>query len=170
MHLSKLAEQVMLFYQRRVWLLRALGCLFHRLEPDAAKEKPGHVRADRGKAGTLIGLLTGLLATLKGLPSTYDKDLQEDKVPVFQAFDTLLAMLPVLAGALQTLTACTPNGCGPPSTRPCWPPTWPITWWSKGVPFRAGHGLVGQAVQLAASKEKAWISSRLDELKSLTRY
>jgi argininosuccinate lyase len=50
-------------------------------------------------------LLTGLLATLKGLPSTYDKDLQEDKEPVFQATDTLLAILPVIAGALRTITA-----------------------------------------------------------------
>ncbi len=51
----------------------------------------------------MIGLLTGLLATLKGLPSAYDKDLQEDKAPVFQATDTLLAILPVLSGALKTI-------------------------------------------------------------------
>ena len=53
------------------------------------KKNPDLFELARGKAGTLIGLLTGLLATLKGLPSTYDKDLQEDKVPVFQASDTL---------------------------------------------------------------------------------
>jgi argininosuccinate lyase len=52
----------------------------------------------------MIGVLTGFMSTLKGLPSTYDKDLQEDKVPVFWATDTLLAILPVLAGALKTMT------------------------------------------------------------------
>ncbi len=67
------------------------------------KKNPDMFELARGKAGTLIGLLTGLLATLKGLPSAYDKDLQEDKLPVFEAADTLLAVLPVLAGALRTL-------------------------------------------------------------------
>ena len=69
------------------------------------KKNPDVFELTRGKAGTLIGMLTGLLATLKGLPSTYDKDLQEDKAPVFAAADTLLAILPVMAGAINTITA-----------------------------------------------------------------
>ncbi|NIP26145.1 MAG: argininosuccinate lyase, partial [Phycisphaerae bacterium] len=57
----------------------------------------------RAKSGRLIGNLTGLLATLKGLPSAYDKDLQEDKEPSFDAFDTLNTTLPVLSGLIKTL-------------------------------------------------------------------
>ena len=58
----------------------------------------------RGKTGTIIGRLSGMLSVLKGLPSTYDKDLQEDKPVVFETFDTLSTVLPVMAGALETLS------------------------------------------------------------------
>src|SRR4029453_11934836 len=57
----------------------------------------------RGKAGRLIGNLTGLLATLKGLPLAYNRDLQEDKKPVFDAADTLELLLPAVSGMIATL-------------------------------------------------------------------
>src|SRR5207244_410878 len=57
----------------------------------------------RGKAGRLIGGLTGLLTTLKGLPLTYNRDLQEDKEPVFDAVDTLLLVLPAMAGLVSSM-------------------------------------------------------------------
>jgi len=68
------------------------------------KKNPDVFELTRGKAGVLIGTTGGLLAVLKGLPSTYDKDLQEDKALVFTAYDILRGILPVLAGGLQTLT------------------------------------------------------------------
>ena len=58
----------------------------------------------RAKSGMMIGRLTGLLATLKALPSAYDKDLQEDKEPVFDTFDSLMLTLPVMSGLIKTLT------------------------------------------------------------------
>ena len=58
------------------------------------KKNPDVAELARGKAGRLIGNLTGLLATLKGLPLAYNRDLQEDKEPVFDAVDTLRAVLP----------------------------------------------------------------------------
>ena len=67
------------------------------------KKNPDTLELTRGKSGRLIGHLTGFLATLKGLPSAYDKDLQEDKEPVFDAADTLELALPVMAGLLRTL-------------------------------------------------------------------
>ena len=57
----------------------------------------------RGKTGRLVGGLMGTLTTLKGLPTTYDKDLQEDKEPLFDAVDTLALALPVAQGVLETL-------------------------------------------------------------------
>jgi argininosuccinate lyase len=106
----------------------------------------------RGKAGTLLGLLTGLLATLKGLPSTYDKDLQEDKAPVFQATDTLLAILPVLAGALRTITVNSER------MRTAIDSTMMATdladyLVNNGVPFREAHSMAGKAVRAAGENQ-----------------
>ena len=58
----------------------------------------------RGKAGRLLGNLTGLLGTLKGLPSGYNKDLQEDKEAIFDSVDTLAALLPVVTAVVDTLS------------------------------------------------------------------
>jgi argininosuccinate lyase len=115
------------------------------------KKNPDVFELTRGKSGTLIGLLTGLLATLKGLPSTYDKDLQEDKAPVFQATDTLLAILPVIAGALRTITA------KPERMRNAIDSFMMATDLAdylvgKGIPFRETHAIAGKAVRAAVEK------------------
>ena len=67
------------------------------------KKNPDIAELARGKAGRLIGNLTGLLATLKGLPLAYDRDLQEDKEPVFDTVDQLLMLLPAMSGLMATL-------------------------------------------------------------------
>ncbi len=115
------------------------------------KKNPDMFELARGKAGTLIGLLTGLLSTLKGLPSTYDKDLQEDKVPVFQATDTLLAILPVLAGALETMTVNEKRMLAAIDASMLATDLADYLV-RKGVPFREAHGIAGKAVRLAAEK------------------
>jgi argininosuccinate lyase len=68
------------------------------------KKNPDVAELARGKAGRLIGNVTGLLAMLKGLPLAYNRDLQEDKEPIFDSIDQLLIMLPAIAGMLSTLT------------------------------------------------------------------
>jgi argininosuccinate lyase len=68
------------------------------------KKNPDVAELARGKAGRLLGNLTGLLATLKGLPLAYNRDLQEDKEPVFDSLDQLLVLLPAVAGMVSTLT------------------------------------------------------------------
>jgi argininosuccinate lyase len=67
------------------------------------KKNPDVAELARGKAGRLIGNLSGLLATLKGLPLAYNRDLQEDKEPVFDSIDQLLILLPAIAGMISTL-------------------------------------------------------------------
>jgi argininosuccinate lyase len=112
------------------------------------KKNPDPLELIRGKAGTLIGHLTGLLATLKALPSAYDKDLQEDKPAAFAVADTLLVMLPVAAGAIETLTvradrmqaALDANMLATDLA------DYLVL---RGVPFRAAHGLAGRAVKKA---------------------
>jgi len=103
-HLSKLAEQIVLFTTSEFGFFELSDSFSTGSSLMPQKKNPDVFELTRGKAGTLLGLLTGLLVTLKGLPSTYDKDLQEDKSPVFQATDTLLAILPVIAEALRTIT------------------------------------------------------------------
>ena len=68
------------------------------------KKNPDVAELTRGKAGRLIGNLTGLLATLKGLPLAYNRDLQEDKEPIFDSIDQLLMVLPAVSGMVGTLT------------------------------------------------------------------
>lgn len=67
------------------------------------KKNPDIAELARGKSGRLIGDLTGLLATLKGLPLSYNRDLQEDKEPVFDAVDTLTVLLPAFTGMVATM-------------------------------------------------------------------
>jgi argininosuccinate lyase len=116
------------------------------------KKNPDVFELTRGKAGTLLGLLTGLLATLKGLPSTYDKDLQEDKAPVFQATDALLAILPVITGALRSITVKAEQ------MRNAIDSSMMATDLAdylveKGVPFRKAHELAGKVVRVAGEKK-----------------
>jgi argininosuccinate lyase len=68
------------------------------------KKNPDVAELARGKSGRLIGNLAGLLATLKGLPLAYNRDLQEDKEPIFDSIDQLLILLPAIAGMISTLT------------------------------------------------------------------
>ncbi len=150
-HLSKLAEQIVLYTSAEFGFFELSDAYSTGSSLMPQKKNPDVFELTRGKAGTLIGLLTGLLATLKGLPSTYDKDLQEDKAPVFQAADTLLMMLPVLAGAIQTITA------KPKRMRAAIDSFMMATDLAdylvgKGIPFRETHAIAGKAVRAAAEK------------------
>jgi len=150
-HLSKLAEQIVLYTSAEFGFFELSDAYSTGSSLMPQKKNPDVFELTRGKAGTLIGMLTGLLATLKGLPSTYDKDLQEDKAPVFQAADTLLMMLPVLAGAIQTITP------KPERMRNAIDSFMMATdladyLVSKGIPFRETHAIAGKAVRLAGEK------------------
>lgn len=150
-HLSKLAESMVLFSSLEFSFFEPSDAYSTGSSLMPQKKNPDLFELARGKAGTLIGLLTGLLVTLKGLPSAYDKDLQEDKPPVFQAADTLLAVLPVLAGAVTTLTV------HPERMRAAIDAGMMATDLAdllaqQGMPFREAHSVAGKAVRLAAEK------------------
>ncbi|MET0449605.1 MAG: argininosuccinate lyase [Aeromicrobium sp.] len=111
------------------------------------KKNPDIAELARGKSGRLIGNLTGLLATLKGLPLAYNRDLQEDKEPVFDSIDTLEVLLPAFTGMVATLTFNTermqslaPQGFALATD---------IAEWlvREGVPFRDAHEISGACVQ-----------------------
>ena len=147
-HLSKLAEQIVLFTSAEFGFFELSDAFSTGSSLMPQKKNPDVFELTRGKAGTLLGLLTGLLSTLKALPSTYDKDLQEDKASVFQATDTLLAILPVIAGALRTITVKAER------MRSAIDATMMATDLAdylveKGVPFRKAHELAGKVVHAA---------------------
>ncbi|MBK9925319.1 MAG: argininosuccinate lyase [Anaerolineales bacterium] len=151
-HLSKLAEQIVLYTSAEFGFFELSDAYSTGSSLMPQKKNADVFELTRGKAGTMIGLLTGLLATLKGLPSTYDKDLQEDKAAVFQATDTLLAILPVIAGALRTITP------KPERMRNAIDSFMMATdladyLVNKGIPFRETHVIAGKAVRLAGEKK-----------------
>ncbi len=147
-HLSKLAEQIVLYTTAEFGFFELSDAFSTGSSLMPQKKNPDVFELTRGKAGTMIGLLTGLMSTLKGLPSTYDKDLQEDKAPVFAATDTLLSILPVMAAALRTITV------KPERMRNAIDSTMMATDLAdylveKGVPFREAHSLAGKVVRAA---------------------
>jgi len=151
-HLSKLAEQIVLFTSAEFGFFELADAFSTGSSLMPQKKNPDVFELTRGKAGTLLGLLTGLLAILKGLPSTYDKDLQEDKAPVFQATDTLLAILPIIADALRTISVKSER------MRNAIDSSMMATdladyLVSKGIPFRETHSIAGKAVRLAGEKK-----------------
>ncbi|GAB4402089.1 MAG: argininosuccinate lyase [Anaerolineales bacterium] len=157
-HLSKLAEQVVLYTTAEFGFFELSDAFSTGSSLMPQKKNPDVFELARGKAGTMIGLLTGLMSTLKGLPSTYDKDLQEDKAPVFQATDTLLLILPVMAAALRTITV------KPERMRSAIDSTMMATdladyLVAKGVPFREAHSLAGKVVRAADEK-----NARMEQL------
>ncbi|GAA4127919.1 argininosuccinate lyase [Nocardioides fonticola] len=116
------------------------------------KKNPDIAELARGKSGRLIGNLAGLLTTLKALPLAYNRDLQEDKEPVFDSLDTLEVLLPAFTGQVATLTYNTermaelaPQGFSLATD---------IAEWlvREGTPFRIAHELAGACVRAAEAK------------------
>jgi len=153
LHLSKLAEQIVLFTSAEFGFFDLADAFSTGSSLMPQKKNPDMFELTRGKAGTLLGMLTGLLATLKGLPSTYDKDLQEDKAPVFQATDTLLAILPVIAGALRSITvkAERMRNAVDSSMLATDLADYLV---EKGVPFRKAHEITGKVVRAAGDASR----------------
>jgi argininosuccinate lyase len=102
-HLSRLGEEVVLWSSHEFGWAEIDDAYATGSSIMPQKKNPDVAELARGKAGRLIGDLTALLITLKGLPLTYNRDLQEDKEPVFDAVDTLLVVLPAMAGLVGSL-------------------------------------------------------------------
>ena len=151
-HLSRIGEEVVLWTSREFgWAaLDDAWSTGSSIMPQ--KKNPDVAELVRGKAGRLIGDLTGLLATLKGMPFAYNRDLQEDKEPVFDAVDQLLLVLPAITGMIATLRFDTvrismsaPEGFALATD---------IAEWlvRNGVPFRDAHEIAGACVRAAEER------------------
>jgi argininosuccinate lyase len=180
-HLSRVAEELI------IWSSAEFG--FVHLDDRFAtgssmlpqKKNPDVAELARGKSGRLIGNLTGVLATLTGLPLAYNRDLQEDKEPLFDSVGQLHLILPALTGMLATLefdldamqeAADRPEGAATDLAE------WLV---DRGTPFREAHGVVGALVRqsideatplvdlVAASPELADAAGLLEPGVSVTR-
>ena len=103
-HLSRLAEDVIVFASSEFGFVRLSDAYSTGSSLMPQKRNPDALELARAKASRVIGGLTGLLATLKGLPSGYNKDMQEDKTALFETFDTLALLLPAVTGTIATMT------------------------------------------------------------------
>jgi argininosuccinate lyase len=166
-HISRLAEGVILFSSSEFGFFELSDSYATGSSLMPQKKNPDVFELARGKTGAMIGWLCGMLATLKGLPSAYDKDLQEDKAPLFNAMDALMAVLPVLAGALGTIKIY------PARMRTAIDTSMLATdladyLVAKGIPFRQAHDLAGKAVSLAAAQGKSLDTLTLAEYQSIS--
>jgi argininosuccinate lyase len=166
-HLSRLAEDLIIYANPSFGFVR----LDERYSTGSSlmpqKRNPDPLELARGKAGRLIGHLGGLLATLKGLPSGYNKDLQEDKEPLFDAFDTLMVLLPPLAGLIDTVTL--DRGRMRAALVESMLATDLADYLvDKGVPFRQAHTLAGRIVRLAEEKHVALSALSLDDYRAIS--
>nr|WP_206441564.1 argininosuccinate lyase [Streptomyces boncukensis] len=145
---SKLAEEVILWNTREFSFVTLHDAFSTGSSIMPQKKNPDIAELARGKSGRLIGNLTGLLATLKALPLAYNRDLQEDKEPVFDSVDQLELLLPAFTGMVATLTV---HGDRMAELAPAgFSLATDIAEWlvKRGVPFRVAHEVAGECVQV----------------------
>jgi argininosuccinate lyase len=145
-HLSRLGEEIVLWSSHEFGWVEIDDAYATGSSIMPQKKNPDVAELARGKAGRLIGGLTGLLTTLKGLPLAYDRDLQEDKEPVFDAVDTLLLALPAMAGLMATLRFNSERIAAGAAAGHALATDLAELLVRRGVPFREAHEVVGHLV------------------------
>ena len=150
-HLSRLAEDLILYSSAEFGFVRLAERYTTGSSIMPQKRNPDSMELVRGKTGRLVGNLTRLLVTVKGIPSTYDKDLQEDKEPLFDTVDTLADLLPIVAGVIASLEVC-PERMYTALNDAMLATDLADYLVKRGLPFREAHHVVGQAVLLAETR------------------
>jgi argininosuccinate lyase len=144
-HLSRLAEDVILYATSEFGFLELGDAIATGSSLMPQKKNPDSMELVRGKAGRVFGDLLGLLTTLKGLPLAYNKDMQEDKEAVFDAFDTVTSSLQVAGTVLRNISVKTGITLGGYMNA-----TELADYLvRKGMPFREAHEVVGKIVMRA---------------------
>ncbi len=144
-HLSRLAEDVILYATSEFGFFELGDAIATGSSLMPQKKNPDSMELVRGKAGRVFGDLAGLLATLKGLPLAYNKDMQEDKEAVFDAFDTVMSSLQVTSTVLGNISVKTGIALGGYMNA-----TELADYLvRKGMPFREAHEVVGKIVMQA---------------------
>ena len=166
-HLSRLSEELILWSSAEFAFIDIADayCTGSSIMPQ--KKNPDVAELIRGKSGRVVGHLMGLLMTLKGLPLAYNRDLQEDKEPLFDVVDTVIPCVRLMAGVLENLQLREENliralhGGFLTATDMA---DYLVT---KGVPFRTAHSQVGQTVRYAEEQGKELAELTLEEIREM---
>lgn len=168
--ISRIAEEVVLWATKEFSFVTLDDAFSTGSSIMPQKKNPDVAELARGKAGRLVGDLAGLLTTLKALPLAYNRDLQEDKEPVFDAVDTLELLLPAFAGMTATLTfhperleSLAPQGFSLATD---------IAEWlvREGVPFRIAHEVAGACVQECEQRDLELWDLTDDDLAAISEH
>ena len=168
MHLSRFAEEVILWCSWEFKFVELDEAYSTGSSIMPQKKNPDMAELVRGKTGRVYGDLMGLLTVMKGLPLAYNKDMQEDKEPVFDALDTVELCLPVFTGMIDTMTVLPENmrkaaGRGFINATDC---ADYLT--KKGMPFRDAYTAAGQLVASCAAQGKTLEELALEELQAVS--
>jgi argininosuccinate lyase len=168
-HLSRLAEDLILWASSEFNFIRIADAYTTGSSLMPQKKNPDIAELTRGKSGRVIGNLVSLLTLLKGLPMTYNRDLQEDKERLFDSVDTVRATVRLCAGMMQNLTV---NGkaCSSAAADPALLATDLADYLVRqGLPFRAAHHAVGALVAKAEQSAKKLNELTLAELQAVEK-
>ena len=163
-HLSRLAEDIVLYATSEFGFLELGDAIATGSSLMPQKKNPDSMELVRGKAGRVFGDLLALLTTLKGLPLAYNKDMQEDKEAVFDAFDTVTSSLRVAATVLGNITVNKERAHAAASRGYMNATELADYLVRKGLPFREAHELVGRIVTRAIELGKELEEMSLDQL------
>ncbi|WP_418300742.1 argininosuccinate lyase [Lysinibacillus fusiformis] len=170
MHLSRLSEELILWSSQEFKFITIDDAYSTGSSIMPQKKNPDAAELIRGKTGRVYGSLTSLLTTMKGLPLAYNKDMQEDKEPFFDALDTVLSCLQIMSKMIATMRVNSENmkkavnGGFLNATEVA---DYLV---SKGVAFRDAHSIVGAIVIYCEDHDKAIEELTIDQLKELSSF
>jgi argininosuccinate lyase len=165
-HLSRIGEELVIWSSSEFGFVRMSDAFTTGSSMMPQKKNPDMAELVRGKSARVVGDLVALLVLLKGLPLSYNRDLQEDKPPVFDAFDTVDACLDVLAGAIGTATFDAARMRA--ALREGFLDATEVADWlaERGIPFRDAHHVAGRLVKRALASGRVLAELPLDEWKA----
>ncbi len=168
MHLSRLAEEIILWSSAEFDFIELDEAYVTGSSIMPQKKNPDVAELVRGKTGRVYGRLMALLATMKALPLSYNRDMQEDKEGFFDSVDTLLSSLEIFTGMLKTLKIKTENTAR--ATRQGYLLATDLADYlvKKGEAFRNAHDVVGRLVSYAIEKGKTFSELKLTEYKKFS--
>jgi argininosuccinate lyase len=168
MHLSRLCEEIIIWATNEFAMVSLSDSYATGSSIMPQKKNPDMAELIRGKTGRVYGDLTALLTVMKGLPLAYNKDMQEDKEALFDAYDTMSACLNVMTGMMDTATWRTDTmlkSAGLGFTNATDAADYLV---KKGMPFRDAHEVVGKLVLYCEQHGQSIDALSLDELKNLS--
>ena len=167
LHLSRWAEEMIIFSSQEFGFVQLPEAYSTGSSAMPQKKNPDLLELVRGKTGRVLGSATALMVTLKGLPLAYNKDLQETQESLFDAADTALGLLPLVAGFMRAVEFdhSRMNKAAQSGFMNAWAAATYLA--SRGVPSRLAHEQIGKAVKLCLEKNCELQDLSLDDLRGL---